>query len=120
MSDKIVRFNKNHRKKQRYKANSVRKSKKRIPVSSIVFVLILGIALFFAFREMRNSDTSDTPISTRNPYNSQIIVTGKTVNYDNKVAPPEKDDIWVMYQGLSGPDKWVYDMFLDLVENRDK
>ncbi len=119
MSDNIVRFDKNHRKKQRYKTNTARKIKKRIPVSSIIFVLVFGTALFFAFREMRNSDMSDSPNSIPNTY-SQIIVTGKTVNYDNNVAPPEKDDIWVMYQSLSGPDKWVYDMFLDLVENRDK
>ncbi len=46
-------------------------------------------------------------------------ITGRKLFYDAPESPEEKEDIWVMYQNLNDADKNLYNLFLDLVENRD-
>ena len=119
MSDNIIRFDKNHKKKQYYKPIQNKSPKGPKPVLLIVLVVLIGGSFLLAVRQVRKDALSGVPIYTGNPY-SKVIVTGKVVNYESNDSPPVKDDIWVMYQNLNSHDKWVYDMFLDLVENRDK
>ncbi len=120
MSDNIIRFDKSRRKKHKYNTNLNLKRRKRFPVFPVILVLCVAFSLFFAFREKIKEGSDESPATpTVNPY-SRKFATGKAVIYGNNSNPPEKDKKWVMYQSLSDDDKYVYDMFLDLVENRDK
>ena len=45
-------------------------------------------------------------------------ITGQYIYYDDVDTAPERDEIWVVYNQLSDADKKVYNLFLDLIENR--
>ncbi|SFV02536.1 transglutaminase domain-containing protein [Butyrivibrio sp. INlla21] len=84
----------------------------------ILFACALIVGFIFAYREFRK--TPDKQKYT--PYEQDggsFYVTGKLLYYDNECSPVKKDDIWVMYQNLNAADQNVYDLFLDLVENRE-
>ena len=116
MGDKIVRFNKNHKKRYKYKKNLNVPHKRKIRILPIIICVILGASLFGAYSEMKKAPVADET-AAYNPYIEDYIP-GKTILYDVDVEPPVKDEIWVMYQNLNSADKRVYDMFLDLVEHR--
>ena len=53
------------------------------------------------------------------PLLSREYINGKCIYYANEYVPEKRDDIYVMYNLLSDKDKMVYNLFMDLVENRN-
>ena len=106
--------------KNQYNFNRNRKPHKKSshPLLSILFGMFLVWGITYALIQIRsgNSDESYIPFEVSSDLND---VTGKIVFYDKADSPSEKEDIWVLYQGLSDADKIVYDLFLDLAKNRD-
>ncbi len=112
-TDNIRQFNKHYKRRRSRKKSSPKGS---FPLFTFIFAVILVTGLFYAYR-MSKDDTANNL-----PYKSVTFlkyITGKYVYYDACAVPPEKEDIWVMYNSLSDADKNVYDLFLDLVENRN-
>lgn len=113
----IYRFNKN---RNRFNKKNTSRYKRRIPIFTIFFCLIVAASIIFPYREMKKANSTDKHFVSPYGSSSQLLVTGKTIHYDLNEAPPVKDNIWVLYQRLSDTDKRIYDMFLDLVDNRYK
>ncbi|SEK68827.1 Transglutaminase-like superfamily protein [Butyrivibrio sp. ob235] len=94
-----------------------KKSQKHSHLPLIILALFLVIGLCLGYRMMQ-SDTSGIFSLPANVIFSLRSTNGKTLNYDAPIVPEERDEIFVLYQNLSDADKNVYNLFMDLVENR--
>ncbi len=91
---------------------------------SFILVVIYFLTIFFAYQNTLQAKDPDS----YSPYadNAQNIfyyvspyISGKCIYYDALELPPEGEEIRVMYNLLDDADKRVYNLFLDLVKNRD-
>lgn len=118
MDDNIREFDKYkrkriHRKKSTLKRNiksPISKRRKQFPVVTVVFAVIMIIGIIYAFISEESSDDETAVI----PFSQIGEISGKCVLYDSADDPEDREDIYVLYAGLSDADKCVYDMFLDL------
>ncbi len=86
------------------------------PFWKILIVVLDSIVFLCAFVQTLKYEgqmTLHTPLD-------EVTFAGKTLYYGDAKDPPVKDEKWVMYQSLDDADKKLYDLFLDLVENREK
>ena len=115
MNNNITQFNKHHKRKQKQNKNGMRGS---FPSLTIILAAVLLFGLIFAYMEFKEDSErySDLPIEVAQ---SLPYISGEYVYYDDPGVPPEKENIWVMYNALSDVDKSIYELFLNLVENRD-
>ncbi|WP_026511614.1 transglutaminase domain-containing protein [Butyrivibrio sp. LC3010] len=88
---------------------SSKKHKKGFPFKTLIFIVLI-IAIYVLFIE---DDNSIVPASIRSE------ITGKYFVYDTPDVPSKREDIYVLYSSLNDADKCVYNMFLDLVENKN-
>jgi hypothetical protein len=111
MSDNLIKFNKHHKKKKS-------RNNRPFPLLQFIFLCFILWGLIYAFNNIWSKTTDDEyiPFEVSKGLND---IKGRILNYDSAEEPPEKEDIWVLYQGLSDADKRVYDLFLDLAENRN-
>lgn len=100
-----------------YFRKSVRRKK---PYSFLLILIVaaLGASIFFAYKEKIKSISvlQDLPYGL---LENEPLVTGKTLYYEADLQPIPKDDMWVLYQNLGAADQNVYDLFVDLIENRE-
>ncbi|WP_155834233.1 transglutaminase domain-containing protein [Butyrivibrio sp. VCD2006] len=97
--------------------NNNKRRKRRSSTLTIIFVGFLVVGVFLALMSM-TEDTSEFGSLPHRVASTLKDVSGKYMYYDEPEAPQELDDIWVMYQNLDDADKNVYNIFIDLVENR--
>ncbi len=117
----LSQFNKHPRKK---KAPG-RKRSGAGNLFAAILVIVIFLSLLFAVREMLQTRSIEelSPADAFQALNDPSIsarayVSGQCIYYDNSEVPPERDDIWVMYNLLNDADKQVYNLFMDLVEHR--
>ena len=91
------------------------KKKLHIPIMTVLFALIIIIGISYGYLQVLNDNDENTKI----PISVLSDVTGKLIQYDSAKNPPMMDDIYVLYSSLNDADKCVYDMFFDLVNNRN-
>ena len=126
-NDNIVDFNdhKHHRSRNRHiqrQYGQLRPSGSRAKKNPFGFILLIVIALslFFACRYgIHNSGSREASSDTDLARILGSYITGEYIYYDDSANPPQRDDIWVLYNHMSNADKNVYNLFLDLVEHRD-
>jgi transglutaminase-like putative cysteine protease len=120
MESNVRQFDVNYKRKRPFqlKKAGIYAKKEKFPL----LLFMVGIVMIYGLVYGLGGGKASSKVSGVLPMGvvAQLTsVTGRYVFYDNSMTPAHKDDIWVMYSGLSDEDKNVYNLFLDLVEHRN-
>ncbi len=90
--------------------------KKSFPILTAIIAMLITIGIIYGFYHVMYSE--DAATSTI-PASLLYRIQGQYLNYDTAENPPVRDDVYVLYASLNDADKCLYNMFLDLVDNKD-